>query len=119
MNKALLIIEITLFASISTVNGKLTQLPPFTKLTDSSLSQNNCTEHETETTIKFLNPNKARGDGGISHKMLNGVSQSVYKSLCILMTRSFDWGNFLMFGSSQIFFPSLKREINLKYLTTD
>ena len=36
------------FASISTVNDKNTQLPPFTKLTDNSLSQIICTEQEIE-----------------------------------------------------------------------
>ena len=34
------------FASISTVNDENTQLPPFTKLTDNSLSQIICTEQE-------------------------------------------------------------------------
>ena len=36
------------FASISTVNDENTQLPPFTKLTDNSLSQIICTEQEIE-----------------------------------------------------------------------
>ena len=34
------------FASISTLNDEDTQLPPFSKLTDNSLSQIHCTEHE-------------------------------------------------------------------------
>ena len=34
------------FASISTVNGEHTQLPPFTKLTNNSLSHINCTKHK-------------------------------------------------------------------------
>ena len=41
------------FASISTVNDEKTQLPPFTKLTDNSLSQIICTEQEIEKTLKF------------------------------------------------------------------
>ena len=82
------------FASISTVNDENTQLPPFTKLTDNSLSQIICTEQEIEKTIEVLNPNKASGDDGISHKMLRGVSKSVSKPLCILMNRSFEEGIF-------------------------
>ena len=54
----------------------------------------NCTEHEKETTFEALNPNKASGDDGISHKTLKGVSKSVSKPLCILMNRSFDEGTF-------------------------
>ena len=34
------------FASISTVNDEHTELPPFSKFTDNSLSQLHCTEHE-------------------------------------------------------------------------
>ena len=62
------------FASISTVNDEHIPLPPFVKLTDNSLSEINCTENEIETIIEVLNPNKASGDDGISHKMLKGVS---------------------------------------------
>ena len=65
------------FASISTVNDAETQLPPFTKLTDNSLSQIICTELEIENIIEVLNPNKASGDDGISHKMLKSVSKTV------------------------------------------
>ena len=82
------------FASISTVNDEHTQLPPFPKLTDNSLSEINCTEHEIQTIIEVLDPNKASGDDGISHKMLKGVSKSVSKPLCILMNRSFSEGIF-------------------------
>ena len=67
------------FASISTVNDEHTQLSPFNKLTDNSLSHINCTEHEIETTIEVLNPNKASGDDGLSHIMLKGISKSVSK----------------------------------------
>ena len=77
-----------------TVNAEHTQLPPFAKLTDNSLSEINCTENEIETIIEVLNPNKASGDDGISHKMLKGVSKSVSKPLCILMNRSFSEGIF-------------------------
>ena len=45
-------------------------------------------------TIEVLNPNKASGDDGISHKMFKGVSKPVSNSLCILMNRSFDEGIF-------------------------
>ena len=38
-----------------------------------------------ENIIEVLNPNKASGDDGISHKILKGVSKSVSKPLCILM----------------------------------
>ena len=82
------------FASISTVNDGYTQLPLLTKLTDNSLSHINCTEHEIETSIEVLNPNKASGDGDICHKMLKGVSKSVSKPLCIFMNRFFDEGIF-------------------------
>ena len=82
------------FASISTVNDEHTQLPPFSKLTNNSLSEINCTEHEIQTIIEVLNPNKASGDDGISHKMLKGVSKSVSKPLYILMNRSFSEGIF-------------------------
>ena len=82
------------FASISTVNDAETQLPPFTKLTDNSLSQIICTELEIENIIEVLNPNKASGDDGISHKMLKSVSKTVSKPLCILMNRSFHEGIF-------------------------
>ena len=104
------------FASISTLNNKHAELPPFSKFTDNSLSQIHCTEHEIENIIEVLNPNKASGDGVISHKMLKGVSKvskgakirnqynqvphltqdtkSVSEPLCILMNRSFDEGIF-------------------------
>ena len=82
------------FASISTVNDEHTELPPFSKFTDNSLSQIHCTELEIENIIEVLNPNKASGDDGISHKMFKGVSKSVSKPLCILMNRSFDEGIF-------------------------
>ena len=82
------------FATISTVNDEHTHLSPFTKPTDNSLSHVNCTEHEIETTIEIINPNKASSDGGIFHKMLKGVSKSVSKPLCILINISFDEGIF-------------------------
>ena len=82
------------FASISTVNDEHTELPPFSKFTDNSLSQIHCTEHEIVNIIEVLSPNKASGDDGISHKMLKGVSKSVSKALCILINRSFDEGFF-------------------------
>ena len=84
------------FASISTVNDAETQLPLFTynSLTDNSLSQINCTELEIENIIEVLNPNKASGDDGISHKMLKSVSKTVSKPLCILINRSFPEGIF-------------------------
>ena len=82
------------FASISKVNDAETQLPPFTNLTDNSLSQIICTELEIENIIEVLNPNKASGDDGISHKMLKNVSKTVSKPLCILMNRSFHEGIF-------------------------
>ena len=82
------------FASISTVNDEHTELPPFSKFTDNSLSQIHCTELEIENIIEVLNPNKASCDDGISHKMLKGVSKSVSKPLCIWMNRSFDEGIF-------------------------
>ena len=80
------------FASISTVNDENTKLPHFTKLTDNFLSQIICTEQEIAKTIEVLNPNKACGDDGISHKMLRGVSKSVSKPLYILMNISFEEG---------------------------
>ena len=79
---------------ISTLNDEHTPLPPFSKLTDNSLSEINCTEYEIETIIEVLNPNKAIGNDGISHKMLKGVSRSVSKPLCIMMNRSFSEGIF-------------------------
>ena len=82
------------FASISTVNDEHTELPPFSKFTDNSLSQIYCTEHEIENIVEVFNPNKASGDDGISHEMFKGVSKSVSKPLCILMNRSFDEGIF-------------------------
>ena len=39
------------FASISTVNDEHTELAPFSKFTDNSLSQIHCTEHEIENII--------------------------------------------------------------------
>ena len=81
------------FASISTVNDAETQLPPFTKLTDNSLSQINCTAIEIENIIEVLNPDKVSGDDGISHKMLKCV-KTVSKPLYILMKRSFHEGIF-------------------------
>ena len=71
------------FASISTVNDSETQLPPFNKTTDNSLSQINCTELKIKNIIEVLNSNKASGDDGISHKMLKGVSKTVSKPLKI------------------------------------
>ena len=82
------------FASISSLNDEHTQLPPFSKLTDNSLSEINCTEHEIETLTEVLILNKANSDDGISHKMLKGVSKFVPKPLCILTNRSFSEGIF-------------------------
>ena len=48
-------------------------------LPDNPLSQKNSTDHEIETIIEVLNPNKTSGDDGISHKMLMGVSKSFTK----------------------------------------
>ena len=80
------------FASISTVNDEHTQLPPFTKLTDNSLSHKNCTEHEIKLLWKLsILTNQVVM---MSHKMLKGVSKSVSKSLCIVIYRSFDEGIF-------------------------
>ena len=78
------------FASTSIVNVEHIQLPPFTKLTDNSLSQIHCTEHEIENIIEVLNSNKASGDDRISHKMLKGMSKSASKPLCILINSPFD-----------------------------
>ena len=77
---------IVYFASkfISPVNDEDTQLPNFTKVTDNSLAQINCTELEIETIIEELNPYKASGDDDMSHKMLKCVSKSVSKAFCIL-----------------------------------
>ena len=86
------------FASISTVNDSETQLPPFTKTNDISLSQINYNELEIENIIEVLNSNKASGDDDISHKMLKGVSKTVSKPLCILINRSFDEGIFPYIG---------------------
>ena len=44
--------------------------------------------------LKLLNPNKASGDDGISHKMLKSVSKTVSIPLCIIMNRSFHEGIF-------------------------
>ena len=82
------------FASISTVNDSETQLPPYTKITDNSLSQINCTELEIQNIIGVLKSNKASGDDGISHKVHKGVSKTVSKPLCILMDSPFDEGIF-------------------------
>ena len=97
------------FASISTVNDEHNQLPPFSKLTDNSLSQIHCTEHEIENIIEELNPNKVSGDDGISHKMLKGVSKSVSKPLCILMNRSFDEDFFPDAGKRANVIPNFKK----------
>ena len=107
------------FASILTVNDEHTKLPAFSNHTDNSLSHINCTEHEIESTIEILNPNKASGDDGISHKMLKGISNSFSKPLYILMNQSFDKSIFLIFGSFQMLSSHLNREIYLNYPTTD
>ena len=97
------------FASISTVNDAETQLPPFTKLTDNSLSQIICTELEIENIIEVLNPNKASGDDSTSHKMLKSVSKTVSKPLCILMNRSFHEGIFPDIWKLANVFPIFKK----------
>ena len=86
------------FASISTVNGAETQLPPFTKLTDNSLSQIKCTELEIENNIDVLNSNKVSGDDGKRHTMPNCVSKTVSKPFCILMIDPLMRGYFLIYG---------------------
>ena len=88
-------------------------------LTDKFLSQIQCSEHEIETTIEVLNPNKASGDDGISHKMPKVVSKSVLKSLCILKNRSFSEGIFPDIWKLAIVISILRREINLNPLTID
>ena len=45
------------FASISLVSDAEAELPPFTKLTDNSLSQINCTNLKVENITEVLNPN--------------------------------------------------------------
>ena len=50
------------FAPISSVNYEHTQLPPFIKLNDNSVSHINCTGHETELAIEVLSANNASGD---------------------------------------------------------
>ena len=70
------------FASISTANDEHTELPPFSKFTDNSLSQIHCTELEIENIIEVLNPNKASGDDGISHKMLKEICPTYFAVLC-------------------------------------
>ena len=121
------------FAPISTVNDEHTQLPPFSKLTDNSLSEINCTKHEIETIKEVLNPNKVskkakirnrynqvphltqdtNGDDDISHKMPKGVSKSVSKPLCILIIRSFSEGIFPDAWKLANVIPILKKKINL------
>ena len=61
------------FASISTVNDENNALHPLKKLTNTSLYQYTVEKNEIETLINALNINKASGDDGISHRMLNGV----------------------------------------------
>ena len=107
------------FASISTANDAETQLPPFTKLTDNSLSQINCTELEIENIIEVLNPNKASGDDGISHKMLKSVSKTVSKPLCILLNRSFYEGIFPDIWKLANVIPIFRRETNRNPLIID
>ena len=82
------------FVSISYVNDEYTVLPPFEKLTNSFLSTVNCIDNEIELLINVLNTNKARGDDGISHRMLKGVSEFISKPLFILMNRPFNEGIF-------------------------
>ena len=53
-----------------------------------------CIELEIENIVEVLNPNKASGDDGISHKMLKGVSKTVSNPLCTLMNRSYHEGIF-------------------------
>ena len=61
------------FASILTVNDDM-NTHNYLPLSRLALSQIHCNEHEIETIIEVLNPYKASGDDGISHKMLKGVS---------------------------------------------
>ena len=71
------------------LNLNVAHLLPFTKLTDNSLSQKQCTERENETFIEVLNSYKASGDGGKNYQMFKGVSKSVPKSICKLINRTF------------------------------
>ena len=114
-------VHATMLLLFLTVNGKHTQLPSFTKLTDSSLSKINCTDHEIETTVDVFNTNKASGDDGINHKILDGVSKSVSKLLCtcILKKDPLMREYTLIIGRLQTLFASLKREIMLNYPNTD
>ena len=107
------------FASITTLNDEHTKLPPFSKLTDNSLSGLNCTEHENETIIEGLKPNKAIGDNGISHKILKGVSKSVSKPLYIMMNRSCSEGVLPDIWKLANIISILIREINLDHPIKD
>ena len=64
---------------ISAANDEHTTLPPFTKLTDNSLLQIHCTEHEIEAIIEVLNPDKASGDAGIRQNA-QGCLQICFKT---------------------------------------
>ena len=86
---------------------------------DNSLSTINCTETEIESLLNVLNPNKASGDDGISHKMLKGVSKSTLKPLSILSNRSFNDGIFPDSWEIANVIPSFKKEINFHLTITD
>ena len=76
------------FTSISTVDDKNVELPPFVSKTDKSILNVRIELSEIVDILTILNVNKASGPDLVSHKMLKAVSKSISKPLHILFNRS-------------------------------
>ena len=72
------------FTSIYTINDENVALPALEYKCQNRLSSITCTAHKVASLIDLLNPNKATGPDGISHKMLKAVAKAVAIHLSIL-----------------------------------
>ena len=82
------------FCSISSINDTNSNLPKFTKRTDTSLSIILISPPEVSDILSNLKLNKASGPDGISHRMLKNTSGSIPTPLCKLFNLSLKTNSF-------------------------
>ena len=77
------------FCSISSIDDTNSNLPEFTKRTDSSLANIIISPSEVADVLSNLKLNKASGPNGISHRMLKNTSGSIAIIQFVFKTNSF------------------------------
>ena len=76
------------FASISSVDDSITNLPPFSPKTQNSLHSIHILESEIVDAIQTLKINKASGEDQISNRVLKYTCNTIKNPLCVLFNRS-------------------------------